>query len=45
MSHIDGIRDLHRGWRALFYRGQHRRGTRVGHLATGLVLFYAVYLR
>jgi len=32
--------------RAYAYRGRHRAGARrVGHLATGLVLFYAVYLR
>lgn len=40
------MRELHTGWRAWTYRGRHRaRHHRIGHLATGLALFYAVYQR
>lgn len=39
------MRKLHTGWRAWAYRGRHRKGTRIGHLATSLTLVYAVYLR
>lgn len=32
--------------RAMRYRGRHRvRSHRIGHLATGIALFYAVYQR
>lgn len=46
MSHIDGLRELRHGWRAWVYRGRRRAARhRVGHLATGLALYTAVYLR
>jgi hypothetical protein len=40
------VRQLAAGWRRHTYRGRHRaRSHRVGHLATGIALFYAVHLR
>jgi hypothetical protein len=40
------MRQLTTGWRRWTYRGCHRKpSNRVGHLATGLALFYAVYLQ
>lgn len=46
-AEFPGLRaGLRTGLRAWFYRGRRRaRRRRVGHLATGVALFYAVYLR
>jgi len=46
MTLLDGTRiELRTGWRRWGYRGRHHRRTSLGHLTTGLTLFYAVYLR
>jgi hypothetical protein len=45
VSHIEGLRELRTGWRALLYRGRHHSHGARGRLGSGVALFYAVYLR
>jgi hypothetical protein len=46
MTLADGTQiELRHGWRLWFYRGKRRARGPVGHLATGIALFYALYLR